>query len=110
MLAPCRFVALSVFLLALTVHVGACAEDNLPTAAQVQNDLRSALKAGDSSEKIEAFFRNRSLTTSYDKYAHRYQSIIRSPTSNFRAVVIYVNVDSERRFLSAEAHDSFTMP
>jgi hypothetical protein len=108
--ASCRFGVLSLFLLALTPHVGACADDNLPTAAQVQNDLRTALKVGDSSEKIESFFRNRSLPTTYDKYGRRYESIIRSPTSNFRAVVIYVNVDAEKRFLTAEAHDSFTMP
>jgi hypothetical protein len=97
-------------LLALTTHVAGYAADNLPTAAQVQNDLRSALKTGDSSEKIESFFRSRSLPISYDKDQHRYQSIIRSPTSNLRAVVIYVNVDEEKRFLTAEAHDSFTMP
>jgi hypothetical protein len=69
-----------------------------------------ALRPGDSSEKIEAYFKRRSLDFDYDQYQQRYESTMRSTKSNFHAISIYVRVDSEKRFKAVDAFDSYTMP
>jgi len=86
------------------------AANDLPSSKQLQNELQAALKVGDSKEKIESVLKDRSLRATYDKYSHRYQSIMRSPTTEAHAIVIYVNVDQERRFVYVETYDSYTAP
>jgi hypothetical protein len=80
----------------------ACGE-SLPPPEQVKKELESQLRPGDSHAAIEKVLKERNLPFSYDKYANRYQSIIRQSDSNFKAVVIYVNVDAEKRFVSVAA-------
>ena len=79
-------------------------------ASSVKADLDSSIKPGDSSQKIEEQLVARSLPFSFDRYSSRYQSIIRGKTQSDRAVVIYINVNEDKQFLSCETHDSFTMP
>ena len=90
--------------------LSACTAESLPTASSVKADLDSSIKHGDSSAQIEEQLRARSLLFSFDRYASRYQSIIRGKTQSARAVVIYINVNNDKQFLSCETHDSFTMP
>jgi len=94
----------------LSVLPSACASDELPKPAQVRSEFNAALKPGDSSEKIEAYFKRRSLEFDYDHYQQRYQSTMRSTKSNFHAISIYVRVDKEKRFETVDASDSYTMP
>jgi hypothetical protein len=46
------------FVAVVVANVVACAAQDLPTATQVQKDVEAALNVGDSSEKIEAFFKS----------------------------------------------------
>jgi hypothetical protein len=95
--------------LVAAASLGACAAD-AQVAAQVQVELNSSLTPGDSHQQIEAVLTAKKIGFTYDKYANRYQGIIRNESSYFRAVVVYVRVDADRRFLSAEAHDTYTAP
>ncbi len=106
-----HFVAKLFFALALAIApILSFSANDFPSAKQLQGELQAAMKVGDSREKIESVLKGRSLETTYDKYSQRYQSIMRRPTTDFHAIVIYVNVDKERRFVSVEAHDSYTAP
>ena len=78
------------------------------TTAEVLNQIEASLGPGDSSERIEAYFAQRGLGASFDRFQQRYQSIIRHPDSNYHAIVIYVYVDEDRRFTRAEAYDTYT--
>ena len=106
---------LIVFLGLLTVPI-ACGSDDLPKSAQVQNEINAALKPGDPSEKIEAYFNNerekqpvvRSLAFGYDRFQQRYGASMRSRTSNFHAITIYVNVDVDKKFKSVQVLDTYT--
>lgn len=80
------------------------------SSKEARSAIETNLKQGDSSSVIEAFFKQRQLPFTYDRFSKRYQSIIREPKSEKHAVVIYINVDSERRFVSGEARDSYTAP
>jgi hypothetical protein len=102
--------AVGILFAAMLGYSSACASDELPKPARVRSEFNAALKPGDPSEKIEAYFKGRSLEFDYDKYQHRYQSTMRSTKSNFHAISIYVNVDKERRFESVDAFDSYTTP
>lgn len=96
------------FLGLLALPLG-CSSDELPVSAHVRNEFSAALKPGDPSEKIEAYFKGRSLDFAYDRYQHRYQATVRSRKSDFRAISIYVNVDRDKKFRSVEVFDSDTM-
>ena len=116
-MAALRFTLLRAAMTLSVVLVGGCSDnagsahaDDLPLAHQVQVEFSAALKPGDSAEKIEAFLGNRGLGFSYDEFQNRYQAVIRSEKTDFHAIQIYVNVDAEKRFLSVEAFDSYTMP
>ena len=87
-----------------------CAGDHIPMAAQVQDELRASLTHGDSPEKIEKLLSAKTAGFSYDRFQSRYHSIIRGKRHIDRAVVIYVNVDSQKKYVSLEAHDSYTGP
>lgn len=104
-----RIAFLRVVILVVVVFLSGC-NDGLPAATDVESDFRAALKLGDSAEKIEAFFQSQKLGFDFDKYQDRYQSIIRSPSTDFHAIVIFVNVDKEKRFKAIQAQDSYTWP
>ena len=82
-------------------HLGIAPED-------VVAEINEALKPGDGSDAIEAYFKKAKLSASYDNFANRYQGIIRHPESNCHAIVIYVNVDENGKFVSVEVRDSYT--
>ncbi len=89
--------------------VAACGEQT--NAADVKVKLESALEPGADQANIEAYLQSENLPFSYDEFRSRYQSIIRdSGTFIDHAVVIYVYVDENRRFLRVETHDSYTGP
>ena len=78
------------------------------TPKEVEPEINSSLKPGDSADKMEAYFENEGLVLSYDRFQGRYHSIIRHPESNFHAITIVIFVDEKRRFIRAEADDSYT--
>jgi hypothetical protein len=100
-----RAITAAILLSAIT---GACGPTLDVTPADVLTQIDASLGPGDSSEAIEAYFSDEGLGVSFDGFNQRYQSIIRHPESNYHAIVIYVYVDEERRFIRAEAHDSYT--
>ena len=74
-------------------------------------DLQSTLP-GLLSEVV-SFFEKHQITYSFDRFANRYQAIIRDVATGpgvDQAIVIHVHVDEDRRFLGAEVRDSFTAP
>jgi hypothetical protein len=86
---------------------------NKTKAAEIRQLIADELQPGASSEAIELFFARNQITYSYDRFASRYQAIIRDVATGpgvDQAVVIHINVDAQRRFLSAEVRDSFTAP
>jgi hypothetical protein len=95
--------------LAVAASLSACAAD-IPAAAQIEVELNYSLTHGDTHQKIEAVLTAKEIGFAYDKYASRYQGIIRSKSSDWRAVIVHIRVDEAQRFLSAEAHDSYTAP
>ena len=79
------------------------------TPDEVEAKINSSLKPGDSAELIEKYFDEEGLGLSYDRFANRYNSIIRHPKSNYHAITIDVYVDEEKRFIRVEANDSYTL-
>ena len=81
-------------------------------APEVRHWISAELKPNASSDDIEAFFQRHDIDYSFDKYNDRYRGIIRNVDHSLsdHAVVIYMNTDKKRCYLSSEASDSFTMP
>jgi hypothetical protein len=83
---------------------------DLPAASHVDRELRAILTEGDARPKIEEGLAKQGIPYSYDRFTDRYQGIIRSKKSDFRAVVVYVYLDSAGRLARMEVIDSFTGP
>jgi hypothetical protein len=82
-------------------------------AAEVRAAIESELFVGANSRQIEAFFAQRQIVFSYDRFNRRYSGIIRDVAVDNaidQDVVIYIYVDNQRRFEHAEVEDSFTAP
>lgn len=82
-------------------------------ANEVELSIHTELQVGAASQAIEEYFDRHGIAYSYDKFARRYQAIVRNVAISSdvdQAIVIYVYVDEEKRFQRAEAHDSFTAP
>ncbi|MDZ4790616.1 MAG: hypothetical protein SGJ17_05320 [Hyphomicrobiales bacterium] len=86
---------------------------NPEVAKNLSPKLSSELKQGDSQEKIDKILRENGVGFSFNRFDNRYQGIIRNVSPGNpgqHAVVVHINVDENKRFLSAEVHDSFTAP
>ena len=97
-----------VALLSLLLLVSACSSTLNTTPRQVEADVSAALKQGATTQEIEAYLRQRGLEFSYDKYANRYQAIIRQPQSTFNAITIHILLDEQKTYSGVEAEDSYT--
>jgi hypothetical protein len=95
---------------ALVVLLFGCSRSPVTTPVEVEADLLEALGHGADAQVIEAHLRERKLPFSYDRFANRYQSIIRDPDSDAHAITIYIRLDPDGRFAGVEARDSYTMP
>ena len=84
---------------------------NKTKADEVRQLIAKELPVGSSAESVEAFFQRHKIEYSWDRFANRYQAIIRGVSKNSKlldqAIVIYINVDAEKRFVNAEVQDSF---
>ncbi len=90
------------------LFVSGCLPTLDTTPEKVEAEITAALKPGDSAEAIETYLRKRELEFSYDRFANRYQAIIRHPDSNFHAITIHILLDAQKRFAAVEADDSYT--
>ena len=99
-------------LLSLVALLVGCNDSTDMTAKKVDEILRRELKVGDSQQKIEAILSKEKIEFSFDDFNQRYQCIIRDPSASkpkgYHSIVIYVYVDSERRYTKHEARDSYT--
>jgi len=95
-------------ILAFALALVACGPDIGARSQQIKSEFESSLKPGDSYTKIEQYLDAKGLDFTYDKYAGRYQSIIRYKESDFQAIIIYVYVDNHRNYLRLEVLESFT--
>src|ERR1041385_7780468 len=101
---PCtvKIKPLAMALTVLSVLVGACTEDSM-TSERMRSMIDKELQHGVDSHEIEAFFRRHDLPFSYDQYAKKYQSIVRNVSRvTDRAIVIYIYVDSDKKFVKRE--------
>jgi hypothetical protein len=89
---------------------GGCPEFVATTPSQLAASFARLVKPGDDSGAIERGLSELGLAYSWDRFSYRYQAILRIGSSNFHAVVAWVYVDGERRFVAFQAQDSFTMP
>jgi hypothetical protein len=95
--------------LVVLASLSACVAD-LPYATDVESQLRASLATGSSRTAIEAALGKQGVSFSYDEHASRYQGIIRSKSSDLRAVVVYVTLDSSGKMTGLSAVDSYTGP
>lgn len=96
-------------LMALSGTAGS--EERKMTSVEVQTSIDRALVSGSSAADIERFFEANKLPYTYDRFAQRYQSIIRDVSKERgvdHAIVIHIYVDDARKFIRAEVRDSFT--
>ena len=91
--------------------IPACGKENKMTAKKIRSIINQELSVKDSSQDIEGFLESMKITYSYDKYNNRYQCIIRDPSGKiigYHSIVIYINVDEQKRYVSSEVFDSYT--
>ena len=104
--------ALIAFLLALwyinvRFEMAACNR----VADQLALDAKQELIVGDSAVKVENFLNARSIQFSYDEFQGRYQGNVRNiykPSFFDGAVSVYIKLDSNGKYLSAEFQPTFT--
>ena len=96
-------------LLLTTIGAG-CGRGLDKTPDEVEAEVATALGKSADTDEIENYLLKRNLGFSYDRFANRYQAIIRDPSSDAHAITIYILLDGEGRFADVEAHESFTMP
>jgi hypothetical protein len=83
------------------------------TSQEAKAIIDSELRVGASGREIEDFLNTQGLKFSYDKFAKRYQSIIRDVPSRSgmdKAIIIYLYVTDEKRLLRSEVRESYTGP
>jgi hypothetical protein len=107
-----------IMLMHLTVHAGEGCKDevdlalmNREVAEDVRSKIRAELPIGSDGQEIRAFFERHEITYTYDRFTKRYQGIIRDVSAAVcidQAVSIYVYVDGQGRYKSAEVRNSFT--
>ncbi len=91
------------------IAVSGCAGD-IPRTSHLERELRVTLAEGAARPTIEAALAKHGIAYSYDRFANRYQGILRSKTSTWRAVSIYVQLDTEEKLSRLEVTDSYTGP
>ena len=101
---------LFVLSMTLTANIG-CAEQ-VTTSEKVKKLIDDNLEIGDSAVRIEEFLTESEITFSFDNFSNRYQCIIRDPSENkpkgYHSIVIYIYVNTNKSFKSAEVKDSYT--
>jgi hypothetical protein len=105
----------SILAMAITIGLSAsaCSEENQMTAEEVKSTIGRELAQGASADAIERFFTTHKLQYTYDRFAKRYQSVIRDASADpnvDQAIVIHVYVDDSKTFVRGEVRDSFTYP
>lgn len=60
------------------------------------------------SKAIESYLNSKNILFTYDKYANRYQGIIRDQDSDFHAITIYIVLDNQKKYVKVEVNDSYT--
>lgn len=82
---------------------------DLEKSKSVSRLIEEHLKEGSGSVSIETFLKDNNITYSYDRFAKRYQGIIRNVSPKAKgdhAIVIHINVDEDKSFKSYEVLDS----
>lgn len=75
------------------------------TAAELSKSIDLELTVGGNKDSIEEFLKKHNIKYSYDRFAGRFQGIIRSEERGWNidcAVVAYIYVDNEGRYLKSE--------
>jgi hypothetical protein len=103
-----RFLSTIVLALAL---VGCSDASDVTKADDVEKQLNATLKVGASINEVESTLGRLNIEHSFDKYASRYQGIIRNTGGPMdHAVVVYVYMDDNGKLTMVETHDSYTGP
>ncbi|MET0987699.1 MAG: hypothetical protein ABW034_20070 [Steroidobacteraceae bacterium] len=103
-----RFIVLLLFATASTMS--GCSQGLETSPEAVEAEISAALPKGADAVAIEKYLEQRSLAFTYDRFANRYQSIIRDPESDARAITIDILLDAQKRFAGVDARESHTLP
>ena len=102
--------SLAMALLILSL-VGCSSAEDEPSAEKIEQQLVGALHTDATKTEVEAVLNSLNIEHSFDKYASRYQGVIRNTGGPMdHAIVVYVYMDENGKFRSVEAHDSYTGP
>lgn len=85
--------------------------DRRPSSQEIRVLIGSELHAGASSIEIEIFFKRHGIPYAFDKAQNEYQGRIWNPQYAWflsRTIGIYIDVDKDRRFISAKVYSSYT--
>lgn len=92
----------------LFLPIASCEKMKNMSSKHVRSIIDDELSLKDTSQEIENFLNSKGITYSYDKYNRRYQCIVRDKDVGKHSIVIYINVDEEKRYVSSEVFDSYT--
>ena len=85
----------------------------IQTSEEMGDIIEDELIFGANSDTIEAFFQQYNIEYSFDRFQSRYQAIIRD-VSIFpfvdKSIVIYININEQRRFSDYEIKESYVAP
>lgn len=84
---------------------------NTEKSDEIEALIGSELYVGATAKVIEAFFERHGITYSYNEFGNRYQAIVRDVIPDLavvQSVVIRVDLDSERRFVTSNVGNDFT--
>lgn len=102
--------------------IGACSESTSPqhsepmkvgeplnTSEAVEAAIEAELAPGAPASEIEAFFQRHEIGFAWHSLYNRYEALIRD-VEPFHDIRVFVHVDEDRRFMSAQVYDSYTVP
>lgn len=107
-----KYLAKLIFFLSITLTANIGCAEQVITSGKVEKLIDEKLEIGASAVKIEEFLTENEIAFSFDDFSNRYQCIIRDPSPNkpkgYHSIVIYIYVDANKAFKSAEVRDSYT--
>ena len=102
-----------ILILILLLAMFGCKDKDREAVAEVDRLIHQNLKPGDPSLKIEAFFKQRNFSYSFDNFNHRYQGGLPSSEKTDKkgvesVIAIYIYVNEDRSFKEAEVRMVYT--
>ena len=87
-----------------------CRDADETSRARVENELRSSLAVGDTSEKIERVLKEKNIPFSFDRFSSRYQARIdpKGKSKIPRVITVLIYVDQTGQLTNIDVRNSYT--